>query len=158
MFWGDYTDSPRTPLFPFGHGSSYTTFAYDDLSVQAGTTAEVVSVSVRVTNTGDRDGAEVIQLYASDLVATAVRPERQLVGFARVELQPGRSRVVEFDVDPSRLAFFDPQMRFVVEPGEFEFAVGGSSIDLRATQRITIAGDVRILRQRDVRATAVRVT
>lgn len=157
MFWGDYTDSPRTPLFPFGHGLSYTTFAYDELSVEAATTADLVSVTVRVSNTGDRDGAEVVQLYASDLVATAVRPERQLVGFARVELQRGQTRVVEFEVDPSRLAFFDGQMRFVVEPGEFEFAVGGSSIDLRAAQRTTIAGDVRVLRQRDVRATAGRV-
>src|SRR5581483_84489 len=117
-FWGDYTDCPTDPAFRFGHGLSYTTFDYTDLSVEADT------VAVRVTNTGARSGTDVVQLYATDDAATVARPERQLIGFARVDLAPGESRTARFTVHSSRLAFYDEQMRFVVEPGTFTMRVG----------------------------------
>ena len=116
-FHGDYTDAPPTPLFPFGHGLGYTTFAYDRCAVRGTTTTDVVEVSVRITNDGRCAGDEVVQLYARDEVASVARPNRALVGFAWVSLLPGERRTVHFTVHPSRLAFYDPQMRFVMEPG-----------------------------------------
>src|SRR5207248_6781992 len=110
MFYANYTDSPSTPLFPFGHGLSYTTFDYSGIDIRSGSTADPVEVSVDITNTGDRPGDEVVQLYASDLVASVARPFRQLIGFARVPLEPAESIRLTFTVHPSRLAFYDPQM------------------------------------------------
>jgi len=156
-FYGDYSDAATTPLFPFGHGLAYTTFEYGDLRAQHGTTADPIRLSVRVTNVGDRAGDEVVQLYVRDEVASVARPDQQLIGFARVGIEPGRTRTLHFRVDPSRLAFYDPRMRFVVEPGGFRFTVGASSADIRAEARIELEGDVVEHRQRDVVATAVRV-
>jgi beta-glucosidase len=157
MFYGDYVDSPAGPLFPFGHGLSYTTFAYERLRVRATTTAEPVIVSVAVTNTGGRPGTETVQLYATDDVASVVRPYRQLVGFARVPLEPGSCRDVTFTVDPSRLAFYDADMRFVCEPGRVTFRVGGSSRDVRATASAELSGEITHHRQREIVATSVTV-
>lgn len=157
MFYGAYTDSPTTPLFAFGHGLTYTTFEYGDLSVVAsGTTSEPVVLEVDVTNAGGRLGTEVVQLYVRDLVASVVRPYQQLVGFARVALDPGQTSRVTFEVHPSRLAFFDEAMRFVTEPGAFRFSVGGSSATAKHHVTVDVGGDVAVYRQRDVVATAVR--
>ena len=153
MFYGDYTDAPSSPLFPFGHGLSYTTFAYDGLSVSAGSTCDDVRVTVRVGNTGDVAGDEVVQLYARDEVASVARPGNQLIGFQRVPLAPGERRTVGFVVHPSRLAFYDEEMRFVVEPGAFTFSVGASSADLRASTTVVLTGAVAPYAQRSVRAT-----
>ena len=157
MFYGDYTDSPARPLFPFGHGLSFTTFTYGELRARAASTAEPVHLSVDVTNTGTRAGAEVVQLYVRDDVASLARADRQLVGFVRVPLGPGTTRTVTFRVDPSRLAFFDEEMRFVTEPGTFTFSVGASSLDIRATVQVELSGDVAHYAQRSIRATAVDV-
>ncbi len=157
MFFGDYTDSPTTPLFPFGHGLSYTSFAYDELTVQGTTTREPIKVSVVVRNTGERAGDEVVQLYVQDQVASVARPDRMLVGFARVSLDPGRARTVTFTIDPSRLAFYDPQMRFVVEPGTFSFCVGASSADIRAEQVVELSGEVAEYRQREIVVTRIAI-
>jgi beta-glucosidase len=157
VFYGSYTDCPPDPLFAFGHGLSYTTFSYADLTVEAATTADMVEVSVVVTNAGERAGDEVVQLYVSDDVASVARPFRQLVGFARAGFEPGQSRRVAFVVHPSRLAFYDPGMRFVVEPGAFTFAVGASSVDIRASATCELCGQVVEHRQRDVVATRVTV-
>lgn len=157
MFHGAYVDGPVDPLFAFGHGLTYTTFAYDDLVVEATDTASPVTVAVRVTNTGERAGVEVVQLYGSDLVASVARPDRALLGFARVELAPGAAATVRFTVHPSRLAFYDAGMRFVVEPGEHRFAVGASSADLRADAVVTLAGETAGYEQRSVVATQVSV-
>ena len=90
QFYGDYTDSPSTPLFAFGHGLTYTTFEYRDLVVAASvTTSEPIVLNATVTNVGDRRGTEVVQLYVRDEVASVARPHQQLVGFSRVELDPG---------------------------------------------------------------------
>jgi beta-glucosidase len=155
LFYGDYTDSPTTPLYAFGHGLTYTTFEHADLEVvTAGTTAEPVVLRSTVTNTGGRRGTEVVQLYVRDLVASVARPYQQLVGFTRVELDAGERAEVTFEVHPSRLAFHDDRMRFVTEPGTFRFAVGGSSDRARLRVDVALAGDVAPFRQRDVVATA----
>jgi beta-glucosidase len=155
MFYGDYTDSPTSPLFAFGHGLSYTTFAYRDLIVQATSTAEPIEVSIDVYNTGERAGDEVVQLYCRDEVASVARPNRMLLGFARLALTPGQARRVTFTVHPSRLAFYDPQMHFVTEPGAFTFSIGASSADIRAEKTIVLDGQVTEYWQREIIATKV---
>ena len=153
MFFDDYVDSVPTPLFPFGHGLSYTSFAYEQLEVRGTTTREPVHVRVVVRNTGGRAGDEVVQLYAQDQVASTARPDRMLIGFTRVHVQPGQSRAVSFKVHPSRLAFYDPQMRFVTEPGAFWFGVGASSADIRASETVMLTGEVAEYLQREIIAT-----
>ncbi|MFL5592348.1 MAG: glycoside hydrolase family 3 N-terminal domain-containing protein [Ktedonobacteraceae bacterium] len=155
MFFGDYIDSPTSPLFAFGHGLSYTTFAYRDLTVQAKNTSEPIEVSIEVLNTGEQAGDEVVQLYCRDLVASIARPVHLLLGFARLSLPPGQARRVTFSVHPSRLAFYDPQMRFVTEPGAFTFSIGASSADIRAEKTIVLDGQVVEYRQREIVATKV---
>ncbi len=125
-----YLDVPWTPLYAFGHGLSYTTFRYDAPVVLRATlpmSGLQQQVSVRVTNTGQRAGAEVVQLYLRDDVASVTRPVKELRGFQRVELQPGESRTVTFPLGFDDLAMYDIDMRRVVEPGTFTVFVGGSS-------------------------------
>ncbi|HEY8284034.1 MAG TPA: glycoside hydrolase family 3 N-terminal domain-containing protein [Chloroflexota bacterium] len=157
MMLGDYVDSPTSPLFPFGHGLTYTTFAYGDFSVRAGSTTAPIEVVVSVRNAGSRCAAEVVQLYGRDEVASVARPDRALLGFTRVRLEPGQTARLTFTVHPSRLAFFDPEMRFVVEPGAFTFSVGASVTDIKAEGTVTIEGTATRFRQREVVATTVRV-
>jgi beta-glucosidase len=111
-------------------------------------------------NTGARAGTDVVQLYARDDVASVARPDQLLVGFARVALAPGEASTVTFVVDPSRLAFYDPDMRFVVEPGAFTFWVGPGGQDAAVTPPTTInlTGNTVELHQRDVVATTVRAS
>jgi beta-glucosidase len=120
------------PLFPFGHGLSYTTFTYSNLRVKPerilpGGSAQV---SVELTNTGERPGAEVVQLYLRDQVSTVTRPVLELKGFRRLQLEPGETQTVTFRLTPAELSFLNRQMEMVVEPGTFEVHVGGSSADL----------------------------
>ncbi len=150
VFYGDYTDCARTPLFSFGHGLGYTTFEYSRLNVEAATTSSPVLVEVTVTNTGSPAGVDVVQLYVSELVASVARPEIYLIGFKRVELPPGEAARVRFEVHPSRLAFYDDTMRFVVEPGKFRFAVGASSSDIRADATVELTGPMAVYSQRAV--------
>lgn len=157
MVFGDYVDSPTSPLFPFGHGLSYTSFAYAELLVQTGSTARPSEITIEIRNTGTRAGEEVVQLYARDCVASVARPDRLLLGFARLLLQPGEARKVTFTVHPSRLAFYDPHMRFVTEPGQFTFSLGASATDIRAEQTITLSGPPLEYRQREVVPTRVEV-
>ncbi len=134
-----------TPLFPFGHGTSYTTFAIDSLRISD---AEVptdgeFTVSVRVRNTGGRAGEEVVQLYLRDVLAQVTRPVRQLTGFARVRLEPGASAVATFTVPADRTAFTGRDLRRVVEPGDLEVFVGASASDLPCRGRIRLTGPLR---------------
>jgi len=125
-----YIDVPWTPLYPFGHGLSYTTFRYDAPKVARPKLALGdlrQQVSVRVTNTGSRAGAEVVQLYLRDDVASVTRPVRELRGFRRVELQPGEARIVTFELGRDDLSMLDERMQRVVEPGTFTVFTGGSS-------------------------------
>src|SRR5204862_4769562 len=124
-----YLFASQKPLFPFGYGLSYTTFEYSDIKV----TPEKIApdgraeVSVTVTNTGKRAGDEIVQLYIHDLVSSVTRPVMELKDFKRISLQPGESKNVEFVITPEKLAFYNLQMRRVVEPGWFDVMVGPSS-------------------------------
>lgn len=148
--WGDYMDAQVSPLFAFGHGLSYTSFDYSDISVAGDTTNDPVVVGVSVANTGRCDGEEVVQLYVRDEVASVARPIRELIGFTRMALVKGARARVTFQVHPSRLSFHDQDIRCVIEPGEFTFFVGGSSDDtpLRATVEITGSRQHHPLRNR----------
>lgn len=118
----------REPLFAFGHGLSYTTFAYANLRVAPEKVAsgEYVTVRVDVTNTGKRAGEEVVQLYLRDEVSSVTRPVKELRGFRRVKLEPGETRTVEFTLGSKDLAFIGPDMKWTVEPGMFTLSVGPS--------------------------------
>ena len=126
-----YIDLPVTPLFPFGYGLSYTTFGYSDLRLSASRIgpADSLTVSVAVTNTGQREGTEVVQLYVRDEVASITRPVRALAGFRRVALRPGETQRVEFVLSARQLGFYNEAMRFTVEPGQFRVFVGPSSAE-----------------------------
>ncbi|HXE80400.1 MAG TPA: beta-glucosidase BglX [Vicinamibacterales bacterium] len=132
VFWSQYTDSPNSPLYPFGFGLSYTTFTYDRLRLSANELARDgrLDVTVTLTNSGRRAGVEVVQLYIRDLVASTTRPVKELKGFQRVELKPGESRDVTFTLTPADLAFFTANRRWEAEPGEFKVFVGGNSRDV----------------------------
>jgi len=127
-----YFDAPWTPLFPFGYGLSYTTFKISNLQLSAPRIRESdrLAVSIDVENTGRRAGDEVVQLYIRDVVASMTRPVKELKGFQRVTLQPGEKRRVEFTLTRDQLAFWNREMRFVVEPGEFRVMVGSNSQDV----------------------------
>jgi beta-glucosidase len=140
---GPYVDMPTAPLYPFGHGLTYTRFGYADLQVapaEAGV-ADAVTVSFALRNEGARAAEEVVQLYLRDPVASVTRPVQQLAGFARVALEPGQARRVAFRVPVAMLAFYDRTMRHVVEPGAIEVQVGASSADVRLRGAFTIVGD-----------------
>jgi beta-glucosidase len=155
--FGDYVDSSPSPLFPFGHGLSYTTFSYSNLLIHATDITVPIEISVEVENTGELFGDEVVQLYGRDDVASVARPNRLLLGFTRVSLAPGECRQITFTVHPSRLAFYDPHMRFVTEPGSFTFCVGASSMDIRAESTITLEGPLIEYQQREIVETEVRI-
>ncbi len=129
-----YLDSPWTPLYPFGHGLSYTSFRYDNfrLSDSLMLPNGSVTASVRVTNTGAREGAEVVQFYVQDEVASITRPVQELRGFQRLALAPGASETVTFTLTPEDLAYYGPGMKWMTEPGYFKAMVGGSSADVQA--------------------------
>jgi len=135
-----YDEKKVEPRFPFGHGLSYTTFAYSDPVVPAEVTLdEPVRVAVTVTNTGDHAGQEIVQLYVGDPEALLARPPKELKGFEKVSLEPGESTTIEFALDRRALSFYDPQKgAWVAEPGEFEVLVGSSSRDIRARATFTL--------------------
>jgi len=136
-----------TPLFPFGYGLSYTTFEMDDLRISdkdVPTDGEF-TVAVRVRNTGSRPGDEVVQLYLHDVVGQVTRPVKQLVGFARVALQPGAAAEVLFRVHADRTAFTGRDLERIVEPGEVEVLVGSSAADLPCRGSVRLTGPVRVL-------------
>ena len=154
---GDYTDGPTRPLFPFGHGLSYTSFAYGEISLssEAPDPNQVVQIALDVANMGTRDGEEVVQLYVRDEFASSARPVKQLAGFVRLALGAGETRRVTFHLDLSQLGFYDPQMRFVVEPGGVEVQVGASSEDIRQSTRFVIQGKTRELSTAEIVPTRV---
>ncbi|HEU5057961.1 MAG TPA: glycoside hydrolase family 3 N-terminal domain-containing protein [Kofleriaceae bacterium] len=137
-----YIDAPIPPLFPFGHGLSYTRFEYAGLviSPEAPAAQGTVAIEFTVKNAGDRAGVEVAQLYVRDPAASATRPVLELKGFARVELAPGQTRTVRIELPVAMLAFHGADMRRAVEPGEIQVMVGASSADLRLRGRFSITG------------------
>ena len=142
-----YYDTKRIePLFPFGHGLSYTTFDYSHLTVSSShlTDAEQLTVTMDVVNTGNRIGKEIIQLYVRELNATIIRPDKELKGFAKVDLQPGQRQTVEFTLDKRSFAYYDVDHKdWRVESGEYEILIGASSRDIRLSQRVAIDSTMR---------------
>jgi len=127
--YAGYRDSPKTALYPFGYGLSYTKFSYDNLSIDKKSMHknESATVSVEVKNTGNRDGEEVVQLYIHDVTGSLTRPVRELKGFQKIFLKAGESKTVSFKIDNEVLKFYTARNKWETEPGEFEIFVGGSS-------------------------------
>ncbi len=142
--WGTpYADLDPLPLWPFGHGLSYTSFDYGELSIEPaamGRSGEA-TVRFRIRNAGSRKGTEVVQLYVTDDVASVATPVRELRGIQRVELGPGEARMIEFRVRPSDLSLLDRHLERVVEPGTFTVQVGHSSADIRLKGILTVAAE-----------------
>jgi beta-glucosidase len=120
-----------SPLYAFGYGLSYTTFAIQNVRLEKKTirTNGSTRVLAEVTNTGKREGAEVVQMYIRDAVSSVTRPVKELKGFQKITLRPGEKKTVSFEITPDLLAFYDINMKYVVEPGEFFIMVGNSSRD-----------------------------
>ena len=135
-FTSNYLDVPNDPLFPFGYGLSYTSFEYSPMTLSSNTmnASGSIQAQVSVTNTGNREGAEVVQLYIRDMVGSIARPVQELKGFERITLKPGESRLVTFTIDAELLKFYNKDLNYVCEPGDFEVMVGPNSRDV---QRLT---------------------
>jgi beta-glucosidase len=138
----DYVDVKASPLYPFGHGLSYTTFEYSDFAISSAQpkAGGMVTVNLKVKNTGKTTGDEVVQLYVCDECASIPRPVKELKGHVRLTLKPGETRTVAFDLPVNQLAFYDDDLSLVVEAGTFKVMVGASSADIRAEGTFEVAG------------------
>lgn len=132
-FRSNYMDECNTPLYPFGFGLSYTKFSYSDISISntAPKGNQKITASVTLTNTGNYDGAEVVQLYIRDLVGSITRPVKELKGFQKIMLKKGESRKVTFEITPELLKFYNGDLQYDWEAGEFEIMIGTSSEDVQ---------------------------
>lgn len=132
-FRSNYLDIDNDPLYPFGYGLSYTTFRYGDLQLSNNSMNErgKITASVTVTNTGNYDADEIVQMYIRDMVGSVARPVKELKGFERIHLKKGESRTVSFDITAEQLKFYNSALNWVCEPGEFEVMVGGNSRDVQ---------------------------
>lgn len=142
----DYVDSAVTPLYPFGHGLSYTSFKYDDLSIspEKATSGETVEISFRLENAGRAAGEEVVQLYVHDTFASSPRPTKELKGYYRLALSPGESKRVTFRMKVDQCAFYNQDLNLVLEPGMIEVMVGSSSEDIRLFGAFEITGPAQM--------------
>lgn len=137
-----YVETPREPLYPFGHGLSYTEFAYSNLEIapEHVQDEEEIQISCEVQNVGERTGDEVVQLYIHDPLASVTRPRKELKGFRRITLEPGEKKRLTFALPIELLAYHDRDMNLVVEPGEFEVMIGASSEDIRLEGKLELEG------------------
>jgi beta-xylosidase len=140
---GDYVDAPAAPMYPFGHGIGYTTFALSGAALDRTEVSwhDPITTTVTVTNTGRRAGDEVVQLYVRDPVASVTRPVLELASFVRVSLAPGESRTVTFETPVGQLGFYDRDLAYVVEPGRLDVLVGTSSADLVPLGCVEVVAD-----------------
>lgn len=132
-FRSNYLDVSNDPLYPFGYGLSYSAFRYGDIKL-SGTTLKPggsMTASVTVTNTGDREGKEVVQLYIRDVVGSVTRPVMELKGFQKIAFKPGETKTVTFRITEEDLKFYNSDLKFVAEPGEFRVFIGTNSRDVR---------------------------
>ena len=138
-FRSNYLDVDNEPLYPFGYGLSYTTFRYGDVQLSTPTfeRGQRVTASVEVTNTGERDGAEVVQLYVRDLVGSITRPVRELKGFEKIFLRAGETKTVSFEITDDMLGFYDGDLNWTVESGDFDIMIGTNSRNVK-TARLTL--------------------
>lgn len=127
-----YKDIPTEPAYPFGYGLSYTTFTYSDIELIPGNGKDIhTRASITITNTGKYTGEEVVQLYVRDEVASITRPIKELKGFEKIKLKAGESKTITFDIKDLQLGFYDNEMKFVVEKGDFTLMIGGNSEELK---------------------------
>ncbi|MBO3799930.1 MAG: glycoside hydrolase family 3 C-terminal domain-containing protein [Candidatus Brockarchaeota archaeon] len=155
----NYVGMDAKPLFPFGHGLSYTRFEYSSLEINPSNISPMGQVKIRfkLKNSGERTGDEVAQLYVRDTVASVARPVMELKGFKRVSLKPGEVKEVEFTLFAEQLAFYDEYMRLVVEPGVFEVMIGSSSEDIRLRGEFKVVGETRVIKNRTIFFSEVEV-
>lgn len=132
-FRSNYLDSPNHPLYPFGYGMGYSPFTYEEMKLSSNKMAGngTLKASVKLTNTGKYAGEEVVQLYINDPVASISRPVKELKGFQKVMLKPGESKVVSFDITPELLKFYNHDMKYDWEPGEFKISIGSNARDVK---------------------------
>ncbi|MFC6103736.1 beta-glucosidase BglX [Olivibacter domesticus] len=132
-FRSNYLDVDNNPLYPFGYGLSYTTFTYGDISLSNNSfkAGDSITVSVKVTNTGQTEGKEVVQLYTQDLVGGITRPVKELKGFQKISLKPGENKEVTFVISAEDLKFYNANLEYATEPGDFKVFVGGNSRDVK---------------------------
>ncbi|QIK53277.1 beta-glucosidase BglX [Dysgonomonas sp. HDW5B] len=138
-FRSNYLDVSNEPLYPFGYGLSYTQFTYGDVALSSTTLDEngELTANITVTNSGKYDGKEVVQLYIRDLVGSVTRPVKELKGFEKIELKAGETKTVSFKITPEMLKFYNYDLEYVFEPGDFDVMIGGSSQDVK-TARFTL--------------------
>ena len=131
-FRSNYLDVDNEPLYPFGYGLSYTTFSYSDITLDKSSMNinGEITATVTVTNTGKYDGSEVVQLYIRDLIGSVTRPVKELKGFEKIFLKAGESKQVSFKLTADMLKFYNYNLDFVCEPGDFEVMIGGDSRDV----------------------------
>jgi beta-glucosidase len=131
----NYLDVTNDPLYPFGFGLSYTTFKYGDLVLDktALNGNQTLKATINLTNSGNFDGAEVVQLYIRDLVGSVTRPVKELKGFQKVFLKAGEAKTVTFTITPEDLKFYNSDLKFDWEPGEFVIMAGGNSRDVKTS-------------------------
>lgn len=129
VFWSHYTDSPNTPLYPFGHGLSYTTFEYSDLVLneQSMTSSNSIEASVKIKNTGKYQGKETVQLYIRDYVGSVTRPVKELKDFKQISLEPGEEKIITFTISNESLSYYRADLSFGSELGKFAVMIGGDS-------------------------------
>ncbi len=133
-FRSNYLDVSNDPLYPFGFGLSYTSFSYSDIKLSDTSLKgnQRLTASVSVANSGNKAGKEVVQLYIRDVVGSVTRPVKELKGFQKIDLEPGESKTVTFNITPEDLKFYNYDLKYVWEPGEFEIMIGGNSRDVRS--------------------------
>ena len=131
-FKSNYIDVVNAPLYPFGYGLSYTTFAYDRMKLSSNTLSKdgKLTASIQVKNTGARAGKETVQLYIHDVISSSTRPVKELKGFKQIELQAGECQIVSFEITSEDLKFYNHELEYVCEPGEFEVMIGPNSRDV----------------------------
>lgn len=131
----NYLDEKNAPLYPFGYGLSYTQFAYSDINLSSSSMKEngTIKASVTVTNIGKREGSEIVQLYIRDREASITRPVKELKGFKKITLKAGESREVTFDITSELLKYYDPNLEYICDAGEFDIMIGSSSADVKST-------------------------
>jgi beta-glucosidase len=145
-WYEDYVTEKVTPLYPFGHGLSYTDFEYRCLTIQPEQvrSGELVDISLDIENIGQVSGEEVVQLYIHDVLACTTRPIKELKGYQRLKLEPGEVRQITFHLDINQLAFYDLDLRLVLEAGQISVMVGSSSQDIRLRGVFEIVGDPKV--------------
>ncbi|MBX9688941.1 MAG: fibronectin type III-like domain-contianing protein, partial [Candidatus Obscuribacterales bacterium] len=131
-----YLDVSNDPLYPFGYGLSYTNFSYGPLKLSKRelSPGQTLTASISVGNSGDRDGAEIVQLYTQDLLGSISRPVKELKGFQKIFLKAGETKIVEFKISSEDLRFYNSDLKFVSEPGDFKVFVGSNSRDLKEAE------------------------